>query len=79
MATTLEMLHSQPVALPGRIDNLIMKVAERCNLRCSDCYMYEHEDKSYFDVLSLWTSQFSRTYCSARGNIVSVDRITKCP
>jgi uncharacterized protein len=31
----------------GRIDNLIVKVAERCNLNCSYCYIYNHEDKTY--------------------------------
>ena len=31
----------------GRTDNLIVKVAERCNLNCSYCYIYNHEDKSY--------------------------------
>src|SRR5439155_9151576 len=29
------------------IDGLILKVAQRCNLACSYCYMYEHVDKSY--------------------------------
>lgn len=33
--------------MPGRIDALIMKVAERCNLNCSYCYMYQHADQSY--------------------------------
>ncbi len=31
----------------GRIVSLIVKVAERCNLNCSYCYMYNHADQSY--------------------------------
>jgi uncharacterized protein len=33
--------------MSGRIDSLVLKIAERCNLNCSYCYMYQHEDKSY--------------------------------
>jgi len=29
------------------INSLIVKIAERCNLNCSYCYMYEHGDNSY--------------------------------
>ena len=31
----------------GQIVQLIIKVAERCNLNCSYCYMYNHADQSY--------------------------------
>src|SRR6185369_3690126 len=31
----------------GRIGSLVLKVAERCNLNCSYCYMYNHADQSY--------------------------------
>jgi uncharacterized protein len=31
----------------GRIDGLIVKTVERCNLNCSYCYMYQHADQSY--------------------------------
>ncbi len=31
----------------GRIVSLVVKVAERCNLNCSYCYMYNHADQSY--------------------------------
>lgn len=31
----------------GRIISLVVKVAERCNLNCSYCYMYNHADQSY--------------------------------
>ena len=33
----------------GRIHALIIKLAERCNLNCSYCYMYNHEDQSYLN------------------------------
>lgn len=29
------------------IDGLILKLAQRCNLACGYCYMYEHADRSY--------------------------------
>jgi uncharacterized protein len=32
---------------PGKVQSLVLKVAERCNLKCTYCYMYEHRDKSY--------------------------------
>jgi uncharacterized protein len=31
----------------GQIDSLVLKVAERCNLNCSYCYMYQHADQSF--------------------------------
>jgi uncharacterized protein len=34
---------------PQRIDNLVVKIAERCNLRCRYCYLYEHGDLTYQD------------------------------
>lgn len=30
-----------------RIDNLVVKIAERCNLKCSYCYLYEHGDTTF--------------------------------
>lgn len=35
------------VSEAGRIFSLVVKVAERCNLNCSYCYMYNHADQSY--------------------------------
>ena len=35
------------VSEEGRIFSLVVKVAERCNLNCSYCYMYNHADQSY--------------------------------
>lgn len=34
-------------ATPSSIRSLVVKVAERCNLKCSYCYMYEHGDTGY--------------------------------
>lgn len=31
----------------GQVVSLVVKVAERCNLNCSYCYMYNHADQSY--------------------------------
>jgi uncharacterized protein len=56
-----------------RIDNLVVKVAERCNLKCAYCYLYEHEDTSFrrrprfmsdevFDALLVSL----RRYCAGR-------------
>ncbi len=33
--------------MSGRINQLILKVAELCNLNCSYCYLYKHEDQGY--------------------------------
>jgi uncharacterized protein len=33
--------------MAGRINSLVVKVAQRCNLNCSYCYVYNHEDQSY--------------------------------
>jgi uncharacterized protein len=33
--------------MSGCIDDVILKLAARCNLNCSYCYVYNHEDKSY--------------------------------
>lgn len=30
-----------------RISGLVVKIAERCNLNCTYCYMYQHADQSY--------------------------------
>lgn len=30
-----------------KIDNIVVKIASRCNINCVYCYMYNHEDKSY--------------------------------
>lgn len=35
------------ISAEGQIVQLIIKVAERCNLNCSYCYMYNHADQSY--------------------------------
>ncbi|HEX5707814.1 MAG TPA: radical SAM protein [Pyrinomonadaceae bacterium] len=33
--------------MAGKTSSLIVKIAERCNLNCSYCYMYNHEDQSF--------------------------------
>ncbi|WP_262497688.1 radical SAM protein [Olleya sp. Bg11-27] len=30
-----------------KIDNIVVKIASRCNINCKYCYMYNHEDLSY--------------------------------
>jgi uncharacterized protein len=35
------------VPLDGGIGAIVLKVAELCNLNCSYCYLYQHEDTSY--------------------------------
>ncbi|HEX5733168.1 MAG TPA: radical SAM protein [Blastocatellia bacterium] len=33
--------------MANKIVGLVVKIAERCNLNCSYCYMYQHADQSY--------------------------------
>lgn len=33
--------------MSSRINQIVLKVAERCNLNCTYCYVYNHVDKSY--------------------------------
>jgi uncharacterized protein len=33
--------------MPAAVHSVVVKVAERCNLNCSYCYIYNHEDRSY--------------------------------
>lgn len=33
--------------MAARVDTLVVKVCERCNLNCSYCYMYQHADQSW--------------------------------
>lgn len=35
--------------MAARIASVVLKIAERCNLNCSYCYMYNHEDQSWRD------------------------------
>ncbi|GAA4150333.1 hypothetical protein GCM10022217_03210 [Chryseobacterium ginsenosidimutans] len=30
-----------------KIESIVVKIASRCNINCTYCYMYNHEDKSY--------------------------------
>lgn len=52
---------------------LVVKVAERCNLNCSYCYMYQHEDKSYLHRPKIMSNAVFdqllrriREYCDSR-------------
>ena len=55
------------------IRQLIVKVAQRCNLNCTYCYMYNHVDKSYLqkpaflsaDIMRQIAAQIS-SYCASR-------------
>jgi uncharacterized protein len=62
-------------ALPAtlRIDNLVVKIAEFCNLRCQYCYLYEHGDTTYkqrphfmSDAVFEGLLESVRRYCDAR-------------
>lgn len=56
-----------------RIDNLVVKIAERCNLKCAYCYLYEHGDTTFLarpkfmsdEVFDALLCQV-RTYCDSR-------------
>src|SRR5262249_12374625 len=37
------------VEMPGLIDAVVLKVAAPCNLNCTYCYVYNHEDHSFRD------------------------------
>lgn len=54
------------------LGSVILKVAERCNLKCTYCYMYEHADQSYlhrprFMSAEIYeqTLQRIKSYCDA--------------
>jgi uncharacterized protein len=59
---------------PGLISSIILKVAAPCNLKCTYCYVYNHEDRSYRsrpryigdDVFDATLAAISR-YCERRG------------
>src|ERR1700687_1317032 len=38
-----------PRETPGLITSVILKLAAPCNLNCSYCYVYNHEDRTYRD------------------------------
>lgn len=57
----------------GRIVTLVLKIAELCNLNCSYCYMYQHEDKTYLrrpkfmsDAIFEQLLKRVREYCDRR-------------
>jgi uncharacterized protein len=42
-----EVLRIPIAAGSGRLDNLVVKIAELCNLNCQYCYIYNHQDRSF--------------------------------
>lgn len=58
---------------PGRLDNLVVKIAELCNLNCRYCYLYNHVDTTFrgrpkFMSDETYMSMLARVraYCEAR-------------
>jgi len=56
-----------------RIDNLVVKIAELCNLGCRYCYLYEHGDTTYTDRPKFMSDKVYeamldsvRRYCDSR-------------
>lgn len=61
------------------ISVVVLKVASRCNLNCSYCYMYQHEDQSYLrqpkfisDEVFDGTLRAMKEYCDRRGEGMSM-------
>lgn len=61
--------------MPGRIDTLILKVAERCNLNCSYCYIYQHADRGFLYRPKIMSDEVFdqvlvrvKEYCDRRGS-----------
>lgn len=48
-AARLNPAPAEPASAPGRgtIRSVVVKLASLCNLNCSYCYLYNHEDRSY--------------------------------
>src|SRR2546428_165848 len=68
---------SAPVGV--QIRSLVVKVAERCNLNCSYCYMYQHADQSFrlrprfmADETFGWMLRRARDECARRHNQMSL-------
>jgi uncharacterized protein len=56
------------------ISAIILKLASRCNLNCSYCYLYNHEDKTYLEKPKLISDRIYdatldriSSYCDRRG------------
>lgn len=59
----------------SEISSIVLKLASRCNLNCSYCYIYNHEDRSYRrrpkfirDEIYDATLARIREYCERRGS-----------
>jgi len=63
-----------PRSTPGAIYAVILKIAAPCNLNCSYCYVYNHQDKSYrtrpifiSEAVSERVWEVISDYCDRRG------------
>src|SRR5262249_11280855 len=61
--------------MPGTIDSIVVKIAERCNLNCDYCYMYNREDQSWRKRPAVMSDAVFeqllvriREYCRRRGS-----------
>jgi uncharacterized protein len=59
--------------MSGSINQIVVKLAARCNLNCSYCYVYNHQDRSYLERPKFMndetfdlTLQAIRRYCERR-------------
>lgn len=65
--------------MPNQVASLVVKIAERCNLNCSYCYMYNQGDQSYlkrpkFMSPETYTNMLDciKRYCAKRGSQISI-------
>jgi uncharacterized protein len=61
--------------MPVALSSIVLKIASLCNLNCSYCYIYNHEDQSYrarpkliSDEVFDATLERIEAYCEARGS-----------
>ena len=62
------------------ISAIVLKIAARCNLNCSYCYVYNHQDRSYLErpkLISDSTYEATlariREYCERRGSAMAIN------
>jgi uncharacterized protein len=58
------------------IAGLVVKIAERCNLNCSYCYMYNHVDKSYQDRPVFMSTDIFRRLVDRMAEYLDAHRLT---
>jgi uncharacterized protein len=49
--------------MPNLINGLVVKIAQRCNLNCSYCYMYNHQDQSFRSRPVFMSHEVFRALC----------------